>query len=373
MTARKKTVLFITGTRAEWGFMQSAVLRLSKSPFIKVKVLVTGMHTQRRFGYTLSEVRKAIHVDHVVPVQDYDDQMTALGKEVDGIGRYLKRHPADALLVVGDRDEAFAGSTAGVHLGIPVIHVSGGDVSGPIVDQYLRNAITCFSRVHLVQTSQSRENVLALGADPRLAKIVGSAGLDGLTASSLMRRKDVARHLGLDPDQRWFLVLMHPTILDNAPIPRQIQSVLQALRTLRPNDEKIILYPNADEGSDSFIRAIEKTRGTHHYHLLRHLPRMEFLSLMHASAALIGNSSSGLVEAGHLRVPFVHIGNRQQHREHGSNVLFSGYDADAIVQTIDKVLSPAFRRKMLKHPSPYRGGAVAARMIQTVEQFVQSL
>lgn len=371
MTARKKTILFVTGTRAEWGLMQSTILRLRKSPTVRVKVLVTGMHTQRRFGYTLDAVRKAVPVEHVVPVGECDDQLTALSKEIAGIRRYLLRHPVDALLVVGDRDEPFAAAIVGVHLNIPVLHIAGGDVTGPTVDQYLRSAITLFSRLHLVQTARSRQNVRALGADPRRIKVVGAPGLDQLKPGSLIRRKELAKRLRLDPRQRWFLVSLHPTILDAAPVSQQIRSLLDALKHLSPQDEKVILYPNADDGNEEFIRALEALRGQPGVHLERHLDRREYLSLMRASAALIGNSSSGLIEAGFLRTPFVHVGNRQQHREFGSNVLFADYDARSITRGIRKALTLQFRRNLRK-PSPYKGGAVAERIVRAIEDFLSA-
>ena len=144
MAVRIKTVLFITGTRAEWGLIESTILRLKKSGAFRTQVLVTGMHTQRRFGFTIAHVKKAVHVDHIVSVGEKDDPLTALAKEVDGIGKYLRTHPVDAVLVVADRDEAFAGAVAAMHLNIPVIHVSGGDTTGPTVDEFLRKSITIF-------------------------------------------------------------------------------------------------------------------------------------------------------------------------------------------------------------------------------------
>jgi len=314
-----------------------------------------------------------MHVDHVVPIKEHDDQLSALSREIDGISRYLKKHPVDALLVVCDRDEPFAAATAALHLGIPIIHFSGGDVSGPTVDHYLRNAITLFSRLHLVQTEKSKRNVLKLGADPRRTHVVGSAGLNKLKASLLASRKALAKKYHLNPKKKWFLVSMHPTVLDNTSIPKQINSVLVALRQLNQDDEKIVLYPNSDEGSGVFIKAIEKLKGKSHYHLKRHLPRADYLALMKQSAALIGNSSSGLIEAGYLKVPFVNVGNRQEHREYGPNVIFTTYNADSIMKGVRKALNPTFRRGLSRRPSPYKGGDVSRKIVQHIEKFLVTL
>jgi len=372
MAKSKNTVLFVTGTRAEWGLFQSTILMLQKSRTIAPKVLVTGMHTQRRFGYTLDEVKKAVHVDHVVPIGERDDQLTALSKEIDGIGRYLKKNPVDALIVVGDRDEPFAGALAAIHLGIPIIHIAGGDVTGPTVDQYLRNAITVFANVHLTQTSRSAENVRKLGADPRWTKVIGAPGLDQLKLSDLHSRKDLALSYGLDPKKRWFLIAMHPTILDDVPISKQINSLITAIKRLDPHDEKIVLYPNADDGCDSFIAALQALKGKPNFHLKQHLARMDYLSLMKNSAAFVGNSSSGLMEAGYLKTPFVCIGNRQKHREYGSNVIFVDYNSGTIEKGIIKALSPQFRASLASCKSLYKGGTVAQRTVKAIEQFLQT-
>jgi len=166
--------------------------------------------------------------------------------------------------------------------------------------------------------------------------------------------------------------VMHPTILDNVSPRKQINAVLSALKKLPARDEKIILYPNADDGNAMFIAAIEMLKGKRHYRLQRHFPRMEYLGMMNESAVLVGNTSSGLMEAGHLHTPFVSVGNRQRDREYGSNVIFAPYHADTIAKAIRKAWSPAFR-KAARHASPYRGGAVANRIVKAIEHFVQTL
>lgn len=369
----KKTILFVTGTRAEWGLFRSTIFRLLKSPKINLKILATGMHTQRRFGLTLNEVKKDARVDAVVRVGEFDNQLEALSKEIAGIGRYLKRRKVDALLVIADRDEGFAAAVAGLHLGIPIIHVSGGDVSGPTVDQYLRNAITLFSKLHLVQTAKSKKNIIALGANPALVKVVGSAGLDRLNRNSLPKRKELSARFHLDIAKRWFLVVHHPTILDGAPIFKQINSVVSALRRLDFQDEKIVLYPNSDEGSGYFIKKIEALRKNPHFRVYRHIERADYLGLMKESAALIGNSSSGLMEGDYLKTPFVNVGRRQQNREAGSNVIFSDYDPDDILKGVRKAISPRFRLNLRRKPSVYRGGRVADGIAKAIEKFLKNL
>ena len=373
MVKRKKTVLFVTGTRAEWGLFASTIQELKKSPSINLKILVTGMHTQKRYGKTVCEVKRAVKVDHIVPIKNNDNQLTALSKEIDGINRYLLKQHIDALIVLGDRDEPFAAATVAIHMGIPIIHVSGGDVSGPTVDHYLRNSITLFSKLHLVQTQQSKKNVVHLGADAKAVHIVGSPGLNNLKASDLSPREKLAKKYHLDSEKKWFLVSMHPTILEKTSIEKQIQPVLSALKKLDKWDEKIVLYPNSDEGSATFIREIKTLKRSSCFHVIKHLKREDYLALMQESVACIGNSSAGLVEAGYLKVPFVHIGNRQKDRECGPNVLHAKYNAADIMKCITKTQTSAFRKALSKKPSVYKGGDVAQAILKAIEQFLKTL
>src|SRR3989344_8837638 len=194
--AKKKNLLIVTGTRAEYGLFRSTIFALKKSKKLNIKLLVTGMHTLKKFGYTAKEIQKDMPIDCLVPVAESDDMLSSLAKEMVGIKRCLKKYPADALVAIGDRDEPFAAAIVGIHSHIPVIHVSGGDVSGPTVDHYLRNSITVFSKLHLVQTQKSKKNVITLGADKKNTHIVGSAGLDGISPHTLLAREKIAHILG---------------------------------------------------------------------------------------------------------------------------------------------------------------------------------
>ena len=142
------------------------------------------------------------------------------------------------------------------------------------------------------------------------------------------------------------------------------------MQQLDPHAEKIILYPNADTGNEEFIKAIDARKGKRGYHIKRHLARPEYLGFMKECVVLIGNTSSGLMEGGFLKTPFVHVGNRQRNREHGSNVIFTRYDKKAVSAGVRKALSPAFRKQIRKSVSVYRGGAVAERIVREIERFL---
>lgn len=371
MSNQKKKLLLITGTRAEYGLAKSTILKLAQSGKIDFRLLATGMHTLKKYGLTLEEIKKDATVHCVVPIKEQDDMLSALTKEITGIKQYAQKEKVDAILVIGDRDETFAGATVGVHLNIPIIHVSGGDISGPSVDHYLRNAMTIFSKLHLVQTAQAAKNVIRLGANPKHVHIVGSMGLDGLNPSRLASRQEIATRLKIDPQKPWYLVTHHPTPFEKYPPKEQISAVLGSLSKLKPASEKVILYPNSDEGSTVFISHIEKIRNKANYHIFKHLGRETFLAILFHSQALIGNSSAGLFEAGFLKKPFIHVGNRQAGRERGVNVVNAPYEANLIKKAVEVAASDKFQNKLKTTPPLYQGGDVAGKIIKAIFKYLK--
>lgn len=365
MTISKKKVLIVTGTRAEYGLLKPLILAMKKSTKLKPEVLATGMHTLKKFGNTLSLIKKdKMPIRCAVTISNNDDMLAALSKEIVGIKKYCQKNKPDSILVLGDRDEAFAAAIVGIHFDIPVIHISGGDLSGPAVDQYLRNAITVFSKLHLIQTNQSRKNVIKLGALPKNSFVVGSLGLDGLKKSQLFNRKKLSKMFKLDTMKRWFLFLLNPTPLEDTSIPNQINPALNALKKLI--GEKIIIYPNSDTGSDYFIKKIKKISKEENFYAAPNLERNAYLGFLNECAVLIGNTTSGLIEAEFLKKPFINIGNRQKNREHGANVITVPYNAQAIIGAVQLALS----KKLKKNKSIYQGGDVSNRIIRHIENFI---
>ena len=364
--ATKKKVLFITGTRADYGLLKPVVRHMLASPKLEPSFLVTGIHTLKKFGLTLNEIKKdKMPIADVVQVLEKDSMLQSLNKEIVGIGKYCASSRPDYIFVLGDRDEAFAGAVAGLHLNIPIIHFSGGDVSGPSVDHYLRNAITVFSKFHFVQTEQARKNVIRLGAKPKLTFVAGSLGLNGLQPLKMATREVIAKKLDLDKNKRWFLVSMHPTPFDPVSTKGQIDPLIDLLKTL--DGEKVIIYPNSDTGATYFIKKINSISRKSNIHIYPNLIMADYLCLMKNCDVFIGNSSSGLTEAGFLKTPFINIGNRQSGREAGANVIPSGYDQASIRKAINTVFSKKFKDKLKKTKPIYTGGNVAERVVKTIE------
>lgn len=366
MSNSKKTVLVITGTRAEYGLLRPVMRAITKSKKLSLCVLITGAHTLKKYGNTKEQTLSDFPNAFVVSISKNDSMTAALAKEIDGIGKYCAKMLPDIILVNGDRDESFAGAIVGGHLGIPVAHIHGGDKTGWIVDEYIRHATTKFSHLHFAATKKSARRIKLLGEETWRIHTVGGPGLDEMRAFHFASKKVIAKKYGLDHAQPWYIVLHHPVSLDGVSLRHQIAGVLRVATALK--GEKIISLPNADTGSAEFLREIEKYRGKKGVHIFKSMPRKDFLNLFKYTTLLIGNSSMGIIDSSFFRIPTVNVGTRQLGREHGMNVVHACYDETSIRRAIKKATNPSFLQRVARMKSPYGDGHAAEKILWAIEQ-----
>ena len=351
----KKSVLVVTGTRAEYGHLRSIMDAVLAHPRLSLRLLVTGSHTLRAYGYTKREIEHdGYKINCTVTISPKSDMLSALAQEIEGIKRYcLKRRP-DCIVVLGDRDEAFAAAVVAAHLNIPLAHIHGGDVSGPGVDEALRHSITKMAHLHFPGTHKSALCIRAMGEEQWRIIEAGSVALDILKYTPMIPRAALAKWLKLDPKREWLTVLQHPTAFDSVPLSRQISATLDALKKF-PEHEKILLYPNTDTGSELFVRALKSLKGPRS-HLFQSLPRPVYMSALKESEVLVGNSSAGIIELSAVGTPAIDVGNRQAGRERAKSVISVPYDAQKIATAIIRAGALKRRHKGRPLPSPYGGG-----------------
>ena len=360
----KRKVLVITGTRAEYGLLRSTMDAIRASRKLELKILVTGMHTLRQYGFTKKEIENdGYQIDCVVFVKEGSSMLGALVQELEGIAAYCVQSRPDCVLVLGDRDEPLAAAIVATHLGIPLAHLHGGDATGARIDEQNRAAITAMAQLHFPATDRSAARVRRLGADPECVFRVGTPALDGLKRRA--KRKDLAKKLGLDEKRPWLTLLMHPNPLSRVKPERQIAPALAAL-TRFSECEKVIVYPNSDTGSEVFIRRIKKMRGEH-CHIFKSVPRALYLDLVRESDALVGNSSAGLIETPSLGTSSVNIGERQAGRERGESVIDVPYDAGRIAAAIQKAVALK-RSHRGPFSSPYGRPGAGKRIVRILER-----
>ncbi|MDB5872703.1 MAG: putative UDP-N-acetylglucosamine 2-epimerase [Ramlibacter sp.] len=330
--APSRRVIYLTGTRADWGLMESTLKRIASTPRLAVQVAVTGMHLSPAHGNTAQEVRASglpICAEIAMDMSTRSGASMALGIAdcLRGMTELLQREKPDFLLLLGDRGEMLAGAIAALHVGVPCVHIHGGERSGT-VDEPVRHAISKLASYHLVATAGSKERLRRMGEDEGRIFVVGAPGLDGLSALGAMDREECLRGLGLAGGARFILAVFHPVVQQAGQARAQTQALLQAVRDV--GLPVVWLEPNADAGSLEIMAALDETPLPAGSLRISHVPRPLFAAALRHCDVLAGNSSSGIIEAATFGTPVVNVGDRQRLREHNANVIDVAAEAGAI-------------------------------------------
>lgn len=353
----------VTGSRAEFGLLESSMAAIQRDDKLELWTVATGMHLSPQHGTTVEEIEESgFTVDrtlHMLFDGDSGRSMAkSLGAGISGLAELLGEREPEIVLVLGDRDEALAAGVAAAHMNIPVAHIHGGDaMSGATIDDSNRHALTKFAHLHFPATDISAERIEKLGEEPWRITVVGAPGLDDVIAGSYHREEEVRRALELPEGEPLVLLVQHPLTTQSSRAATQMRTTFQALEAF---DVQIIaIYPNADAGGKAMIQVIEEASEQENVHVFENLPRRYYLGLLGISDVMVGNSSSAIIEAPSFGLPAVDIGPRQEDREHTENVLSVPHDSDSIWDAVRRSLEDEqFRKRVSECVNPYdRGGA----------------
>ncbi len=308
----KKNIVFVTGTRADYGKLKTVIKACDDEPSFNVKIFATGMHMLSRYGETIEEIRKDFS-DKVYPFinQRVEEHMEiALSNTINGLSRYLDEYKTDLLVVHGDRIEALAGAIVGGIKNILVAHLEGGEASGTI-DESIRHAVSKFSHLHFVNNGTARKRIIRLGENPKNIFVVGSPNVDTIQNGNLPPIKSVKQHYEIDY-QEYAVLIYHPVTSEASELRNKTEEVMQACVDSGMN--YLVIKPNNDLGSDAILTVFKNYEM---YDCFRFLPSMRFeayLTALKHSSFIIGNSSSGIYDAPLFGVPTINIGSRQNGR-----------------------------------------------------------
>ncbi|MBI5866011.1 MAG: UDP-N-acetylglucosamine 2-epimerase (hydrolyzing) [Planctomycetes bacterium] len=359
-----KRVAVVTGTRAEYGLLQSVLGAIESNPALDLQLVVTGMHLLPRFGLTRREIeRDGRRIAALIPMQRGDDrpldQADGLARGVRGMAAYFERAQTDIVLVLGDRVEALAAALAVSATGRVLAHIHGGDVAPGDIDDAIRHAITKLAHVHFPASADAARRIIRMGEQRERVIVAGAPGLDRLRellSERPPRREPLA------------LVVQHPCGRGKAVERRTMAAILDAVSAA--GLRRCIVYPNSDRGCDGVIEAIELhaacRRSATNAECVIHksLPRDEFLRLLLRCRVLIGNSSAGLIEAPLAGTPVVNVGDRQSGRLAGGKGVLHCGEAPA---TLKRTLTAALRLRLRPGGrSPYGDGRAGARIAQAL-------
>lgn len=329
-----RQIFYLTGTRADFGLMRSTLELINVSPKLKLSLIVTGMHFDRNYGYTVEEIESSgLDVVATIPVSiagETGGQMVrAISQEILAITDLCEKNRPDILLLLGDRGEMMAAALVGLHLNIPIVHIHGGERSGT-VDESVRHSISKMSHYHFTATKEARNRLISMGENPNMIFVTGAPGLDDLKETPWPDREELCQVFKFDNSQPIALVVFHPVVQELAHAGQQAENIMLAvLNDL--NYQALVVLPNADAGGKA-IREVMQTFRSRRCAIFSHLPRADYLEWLRVANVLVGNSSSGLIEAATLEIPVVNVGHRQNCRERNPNVFDVDTDRESIVQ-----------------------------------------
>lgn len=363
-----RTIGVVTVGPSDYGIYYPILATILKTPELALHLIVSGAHLSPEFGRTVEAIEAdGIPIGSRVEMLLSSDTPEGIAKSV-GLGvvgfaqAYAQIRP-DLLVVLGDRFEMYAATAAALPFTIPVAHIHGGELSEGAIDDALRHSMTKLSHLHFASTEASARRILQLGEEPWRITISGAPSLDHLRTLRLWTRQELETRYALRLPSAALVVTYHPVTLEYEQTAWQVDELLAALESF---DQPIIFtLPNADTNGRIIIRKLRAFVEQHpRSWLAEHLGTEAFFSLMACAAAMVGNSSSGIVEAPSLRLPVVNIGTRQQGRLRAGNVIDVGNRREEIRTGIRQALSPAFRERLKDLVNPYGTGQAAELIVK---------
>lgn len=362
-----KLAVLSTG-RQDWGILHSTCTALSRDSGFDLCLLIGGMHLSGRFGRTID----LIEAEGFRPAERLgwlsndgrEPAMQQAGRALELVGAALERTGPDALLLVGDRFEVGAAAVAATLARVPIVHLHGGEETEGAFDNALRHAITKLAHLHLVSHPEHRARVIALGEDPATVHVVGAPGADNANRDDLPTRADLEASLGIPLVDPVVLVTLHPSTLGTPP---EVEADAVARAMERVEATYVVTLPNADPGNEVTRSILEAAIRTVDGIAIEALGERRYWGLLKIASALLGNSSSALIEGPVLRTPAVNVGRRQHRRVRGANVIDVVPEAGAIERALSKALSAEFRISIERVPSPFGDGNAAARIVEVLQ------
>ena len=370
-----RKIAVVTGTRAEYGLLYWIIKGIHDDPELELQLIVTGMHLSPEFGLTVKEIEKdgfpiAERVEMLLSSDTESAIAISMGLGMIGFARAYERLTPDILVVLGDRFEILAAVSAAVPFRMPVAHIHGGESTEGAMDELFRHAITKMSHIHFPAVKSYADRIMQMGEQPENVFCFGAPGLDNLYKMKFLNRMQLAKSLGIPAEMPWGVVTYHPATLEKGSAGTQMKTILAALDRF-PEICWIFTLPNADMESRVIIKSIEAyvKKNSERAFLFSSLGQLKYLSLLKTSVVMVGNSSSGIIEAPSFKLPVVNIGSRQIGRIRAKNIIDVPLNGEnRIAAAINKALSGKFRRSLKGLKNPYGDGSVSKRVVNVLKK-----
>lgn len=366
MRKKIKKLLFVTGSRGEWGYIRPLLKLIEERDDFEYKLCVTNMHLLPSFGESVNEiVNDGFKVDYKINMSidgyNHATQVKSLGLFLVSFADILASDKPDWIILAGDRGEQLMASIGGGYTYIPVAHIQAGEKSGNI-DGMSRHAIGKFAHLHIASNADAKERLIRLGEEEFRVHNVGAPQLDELVAGYFSSKEDIKSQHNIDLDRDFMMIVQHPVTEEFDVADAQIEVAMKAINKFAM--PKIVILPNNDAGSIKIREGIEKFLSGEHY-IFSNIKRQDYLAFLKHSKVIVGNSSSGLLEAPTFKTPAVNIGRRQLGREQGINVINTEFEETEIYNAMKKALSPEFRADVNTNCiNPYGDGRSSERILE---------
>jgi GDP/UDP-N,N'-diacetylbacillosamine 2-epimerase (hydrolysing) len=368
-----RRICVVTGSRAEYGLLRWVMEGVRASDSMQLQLVVTGSHLSPEFGLTYREIEgDGFQIDRKVEMLLSSDTPVGIAKSMAlataGLGEAFEHLHPDLVVLLGDRYELLSAASAALVARVPIAHIHGGEASEGAIDDSIRHAITKMSHLHFVAASPYHDRVIQLGEDPSRVFTVGGLGVDAIARLPRLSRPDLAKSLDFTLGQRNLLVTFHPATLDTQSPEVQMGHLLSVLGELK-DTHIVFTLPNADTNGRAVIRLIHEYVDTHKQtsRAYASLGQLRYLSCLSIFDAVVGNSSSGLIEAPTFQIPTVNIGTRQAGRLRSTSVIDCAPTRASIRDALGRAFSPEFQQLLKSAENPYGTGGASEAIVRVLE------
>ena len=366
-----RTIGVVTVSRSDYGILTPLIERIHNDAELDLALFVTGMHMAQAYGHTIDDIRAdGFPITEAVDIQENSDTprgiAATMGRATMAFAEVFARNTPDILVVLGDRFEMHAACVAAIPFLIPLGHIAGGSVTLGAIDDVFRHSVTKISHLHFVETREHAERVMQMGEEPWRVSVTGSMAIDNLARVQPMTFEELTAELQLPGDEPPLLVTYHPVTREYTDTPRQVHNLLAALDAL--DIPVVFTYPNADTNTQVIIDHIARyVAGHDNATAFANLGTRRYFNLMRHARAMVGNSSSGVMESPSFKLPVVNIGTRQDGRSCAVNVIHCGYEKDEILVAVRRAVSKDFADSLANLESPFGDGHATGRIVEILK------
>lgn len=371
-----KNICIVTATRAEYGLLKRLIKKLTNVENFNVKIVATGMHLSPEFGYTYKEIEEdGFTIDEKIEILLSSDTGSAISKSMGlaiiGFAEYFERTKPDLIIILGDRYEMLAVSCAGMNAQIPIAHLHGGETTEGAIDECIRHSITKMSYLHFTSTEQYRKRVIQLGENPERVFNVGAMGVENILRSKLLTKSELEKSINFKLDKPYAIITYHPVTLEHNTAEVQIKELLRACDKY-PDMNYIFTKANADSNGRIINKIIDEYAERHDNSIaFTSLGMLRYLSVLKYSDMVIGNSSSGIIEAPVFKIPTINIGDRQKGRLYGDTVINCKDRCKYICAAIEKARSDEFKSIVNNSVNIFGDGNTSNKIVEIIKKYLE--